>query len=127
VIDVKKKVLRFSNAGQSQPMLLRGGKLAYIKVKGARLPLGVMAEQNYMEATVKLKSGDILFFYTDGLPEATNAEHQLLGFEAVEEELVMRRTSSAAEIVLSMTELVNRHSGKTEQHDDTTVVAVKVA
>jgi hypothetical protein len=127
VIDAKKKVLRFSNAGQSQPMLVRGGKLSYIKVRGARLPLGVMAEQNYMEASVKLKSGDILLFYTDGLPEATNAEHRLLGFEAVEEELMKRRMSSATDIVLGMTELVNRHTGKTEQHDDMTVVVVKVA
>jgi hypothetical protein len=126
VIDVTKKVLRFSNAGQSQPMLLRGGTLSYIKVKGARLPLGVMAEQNYLEATVKLKSGDILLFYTDGLPEATNADHKLLGFEAVEEELMKRRPGSAAGIVLSMAELVNRHTGKTEQHDDMTVVVVKV-
>jgi sigma-B regulation protein RsbU (phosphoserine phosphatase) len=127
VIDAKKKVLRFSNAGQSQPMLVRGEKLSYIKVRGARLPLGVMAEQNYLEASVKLKSGDILLFYTDGLPEATNAEHRLLGFEAVEEELMKRRMSSATDIVLGMTELVNRHTGKTEQHDDMTVVVVKVA
>ena len=126
VIDIKKKLLTFSNAGQAQPILLRGRQLRYIKVRGARLPLGVMAEQDYKEANVRLMSGDILLFYTDGLPEATNSEHQLLGFEAVEQELVYRRTGSAAEIVRSMTELVSRHTGKTEQHDDMTVVVVRV-
>jgi hypothetical protein len=126
VIDIKKKTLTFSNAGQSQPILLRDSHLTYIKVKGARLPLGVMAEQDYKEATLKLKSGDILLFYTDGLPEATDADHQLLGFEAMEQELVRCQSSSAGEIVSRMTELVNRHTGKTEQHDDMTVVVVRV-
>ena len=127
VFDIRRKILRFSNAGQSQPMLLRGRRLSYIKVKGARLPLGVQEEQKYNETSVKLKSGDLLLFYTDGLPEATNAAHQLLGFEAVEEELVRHRSGSASEIVQCMTDQVSRHTGKTEQHDDMTVVVVKVA
>jgi sigma-B regulation protein RsbU (phosphoserine phosphatase) len=126
VIDTKKKTLTFSNAGQSQPILLRGSELNYIKVRGARLPLGVVERQNYKEAAIKLKRGDILLFYTDGLPEATDAQHHLLGFEAVEEELVRLRTSSASEIVKGMTELVSRHTGKTEQHDDMTIVVVNV-
>jgi len=126
VFDVNKKTLRFSNAGQSQPILLRGNEVSYIKVKGPRLPLGVVEKQDYVEVRLKLNSGDILLFYTDGLPEATNADHQLLGFEAVEQELVDRRGGSAAEIVRALTVLVNRHTGKTEQHDDMTVVVVKV-
>jgi sigma-B regulation protein RsbU (phosphoserine phosphatase) len=126
VIDFKKKLLTFSNAGQSQPILLRGNALSYIKVKGARLPLGVMENQKYREVLVKLKSGDTILFYTDGLPEATDAAHRLLGFEAVEEQLRMHHQHSAAEIVQRMTEMVNRHTGKTEQHDDMTVVVVKV-
>lgn len=126
VLDIKKKVLAFSNAGQTQPILLRNGESSYIKVKGARLPLGIMEEQDYKEAAIRLKRGDVLLFYTDGLPEATDGNHQLLGFEAVEEELKTHQSRSAAEIVQSMTELVSRHTGKIEQHDDMTVVVVRV-
>ena len=126
VVDVRKKTLTFSNAGQSQPILLRGGETNYIKVKGARLPLGVLQEQNYNEVVVRLKSGDVLLFYTDGLPEATDAKHQLLGFESVEKEFRACCARPAPEIVQRMKELVDRHTGKTEQHDDMTVVVLKV-
>ncbi len=126
VFDVRRKLLRLSNAGQSQPMLLRGNELKYLTVKGGRLPLGLQERQNYEEATLRLRSGDVVLFYTDGLPEATNDKHELLGFEAVEEEFKKHAMSPARDIIQSMIGLVERHTGRTEQHDDTTVVVVKV-
>lgn len=126
VIDIRKRSLRFSNAGQTQPILYRNKKLSYIKVKGAHLPLGVMKDLSYAEVTMQLKSGDLLLLYTDGLTEATNSKNEILGFEEVEKEIARKAEQPAKEIVRSLTDLVDRFTEGSEQHDDMTVVAIKI-
>jgi len=69
-----------ANAGHLAPFL-NGREL---DLPGA-LPLGLHAEAEYEEITVRLEAGDRLTLYTDGLPEARNAAGELFGFARVAE------------------------------------------
>ena len=127
VIDLQKKSMTFSNAGQMQPLLKRIGKTSSLQVRGAHLPLGMAEDVEYGETTVRLKKGDMLVFYTDGVPEAMNNSNEMFGFERFE--AIVKQSSvtlSSKEIAVTIVEKVKEFTGPTKQHDDMTVVVVKV-
>jgi len=69
--------LRVANAGQSQPLLWRGGRCEKLNLTG--FPLGLYDDVSYEDWSVTLDRGDILVFHSDGLAESANAEGQLFG------------------------------------------------
>ncbi|MFH0991490.1 MAG: PP2C family protein-serine/threonine phosphatase [bacterium] len=127
VIDLKTKNLTFSNAGQMRPLLRRDGVIEYIKVEGPRLPLGVQEEVAYNEVSCQLHPGDVLVLFTDGIIEAKNNKDEFWGFEKMEEVVKnLPQTMSAKEISEAMIAEANRFAGTAKQHDDMTVVVVRV-
>jgi hypothetical protein len=127
VLDVKKKELRFSNAGQMYPVLKRNGRVIMLEVKGARLPLGVKEDVAYEEMAVDLKKGDIIVFYTDGIPEAKNEKDEFYGFDRFKALASTLSGASAKETRDRVLEDVKSFTGKSPQYDDMTVVVVKVS
>jgi hypothetical protein len=67
-----------ANAGHLSPY--RGG--LEIEVESG-LPLGLTADAEYFETHLELAPGDTLTLLSDGVVEAMNPQHQLLGFERV--------------------------------------------
>jgi hypothetical protein len=67
-----------ANAGHLSPY--RGGE--EIEVDSG-LPLGLTADAEYTETHVHLAPGETLTLLSDGVVEAMNPQHQLLGFERV--------------------------------------------
>lgn len=64
-----------ANAGHLPPFL-NGDE---VNLPGT-LPLGLSPQTEYEETTLRLRDGDRLILYTDGLPEARNAAGELFGF-----------------------------------------------
>lgn len=69
-----------ANAGHLNPY--RDGR--EIALTGS-LPLGVIADAEYEQATFQLHRGDRLVFLSDGVVEATNGEGELFGFERTQQ------------------------------------------
>jgi len=69
-----------ANAGHLNPY--RDGR--EISLTGS-LPLGVIADVQYEQATFQLNRGDRLVFLSDGVVEATNSEGELFGFERTQQ------------------------------------------
>jgi len=67
-----------ANAGHLSPY--RGGEEIELE---SGLPLGLTADADYPETHIQLASGDTLTLLSDGVVEAMNPQHQLLGFERV--------------------------------------------
>jgi sigma-B regulation protein RsbU (phosphoserine phosphatase) len=127
VIDVNEKKLSFSNAGQMMPLLSRGNALLTIKVDGPRFPLGVMENVEYNEVTLDLQTGDVLVMFTDGMVEAKNMKDELWGFERMEQAVRnLSKNISAKEMAEALAAEANLFAGAAQQHDDMTVVVVKV-
>ncbi len=89
-IDLDGQVM-LANAGHTTPFV-NGESL---ELEGA-LPLGIFAGAEFSQMRFELKEGDRLALLSDGVAEATNADGQLFGFEAVEG--LMRRAGSAKEV-----------------------------
>jgi hypothetical protein len=69
-----------ANAGHLNPY--RDGR--EIALAGS-LPLGVIADVQYEQATFQLNRGDRLVFLSDGVVEATNSNGELFGFERTQQ------------------------------------------
>lgn len=69
VLDTVSGVLTYANAGHPRPVLLSPGDEPVLLPEGG-LPAGVTADAEYREAAVRLRPGDRLWVYSDGLPEA---------------------------------------------------------
>jgi hypothetical protein len=80
-----------ATAGHPSPFL-NGEELV---LPGA-LPLAIVASSNYEETTIKLKEGDNLTVYTDGLLEARNHSGELYGFDRMKRLFARRPTASEA-------------------------------
>lgn len=127
VIDITTMSLTFSNAGQMTPLLRRNNILQSIKVEGPRLPLGVREVVEYNEVTVQLQNGDILVLFTDGLVEAMNNKNELWGFERMEQAVKsLSPEISAQQMAEGLIAEANRFAGTAMQHDDMTIVVVRV-
>jgi serine phosphatase RsbU (regulator of sigma subunit) len=63
--------LRYCNAGHLPPLLVTAGDAQ--PLGSHDLPLGIDDSPSYRETQLRLRSGDLLFAYTDGLVEARRA------------------------------------------------------
>lgn len=133
-LDVASRHLVWTNAGQVYPFVLHRIRPAnpeeyprYLESTGTSLPLGVDAEARYNDHNLKLHPGDTLLFYTDGVVEAMNPARELYGFERLE--TLVRTLAvdlSPQALIEAVLADITRFAGPAEQHDDITLVAVKL-
>lgn len=91
-------------------------------------PLGQRPPDKFRcsENEVQLESGDVLFFFTDGLHEAENTNGQAYDFERIEQMLHWYGHLSAHEIKERFQQDFEQHIAGRGMDDDITLVVVKV-
>ena len=127
VLDIVNKRLSLSNAGQTYPLLFRNGTVEHLRVEGERLPLGIKEDVAYQEREIALQTGDVVMLYTDGVTESKNAKEELFGEDKVEEMIKkVDAEQPSKEIIAGMFKYLQQYAGSAPQHDDMTVVVVRV-
>jgi hypothetical protein len=101
----------FVNAGLPDPYVLRGGSIEAMEVTGPRLPLGLRRGTRYEARDVTLAEGEAMIFFSDGLPEATASDGELLGYERLSD--IVRAAGPDADAILE-----RLHAVTTEARDD---------
>jgi MFS family permease len=79
--------LQIANAGMPDPYIISNGSALPISVAGERLPLGARRDTQYDSKEVQLQRGDRFFLISDGIPEASRANGEPLGYDALREML----------------------------------------
>lgn len=128
MIDIRSRTVTFANAGQTKPLLLSGGTVQWLNGTGVHFPLGMVSGSRYEDHVVALKQGDLLLFMTDGFTEAMGPGQEQFGTERMEE-LVKSFDPGRlpAESIVDMTiQAVQGFMASAPQHDDMTMVAVRV-
>jgi len=121
IYEPQTRRLQYSCAGHNPPRLLRDGSATLNQV--ADLPLGILEDQEYREATVTLEPGDVLAFYTDGITEAFNHDMEMFDVDRLDE--AMRFPGDAAARVRSVMDAVDAFArGKPANDDRTLLVGV---
>ena len=127
-IDLHEQRLALANAGQLAPLRRRrDGRIDYLEAPGNTLPLGIDPTTPYAALDVALEPGDLLLFYTDGIVEAQDASHALFGFERLEALLHAYGDLAPAQLIERVLGAVEHFTGSAPQHDDMTIMAIRIA
>ena len=125
VLDLTSGDLKYCNAGHNAPAQIANAQCQMVHCI-ANLPLGIMAGFAYQEQEAKLKIGETLFLYTDGLTEAENGAHEQFGEERMMEQLKRSAERSPREIIEAMQQAVTLFVDGAEQSDDLTMFAIRL-
>ena len=122
ILDLKTGNLQFANAGHNPPLLKRAdGSFEYLKTR-AGLVLAGMEGVRYRATEIALAPGDRLFLYTDGVPEATNADNKLYGEERLLEFMNQKSIVEAKELLPALKANIDEFVGDAPQFDDITML-----
>ncbi len=131
ILDVQQRTIRFARAGQCPVILTQHAdhEGSFLTPKGMALGLemGKVFDAVLEEQEVRLQSGEVLVFYTDGFTEAMNKREEEFGEKRLVEAVSRHRTQPAAELIRRICEDVSAFTGDAIQHDDMTMVVVKVS
>lgn len=97
-----------------------------METRGDTIPLGILDEVEYEESRFLLQPGDIIILYTDGIVEAMNEQNEMFGFDRLLEVVGRSGTMSAGALLREINDRVNEFAGSAVQHDDLTVIVIKV-
>ena len=124
ILDLRTGLMRCANAGHEYPVLMRaGGDYELVKDRHG-LVLAEFEDIPMKEYEIQLNSGDRLFVYTDGVPEAINTDREQYGTARMTEKLNSLKNSSQQEMLTGMLEDIRQFAGAEEQFDDITMLGV---
>ena len=116
--------LTYVNAGHNAPILRRAnGTLETLAVGG--LPLGIRSDGNYETASLELRPGDALIFFTDGVVEAFNEAGEEFGNERWLSAIRNLPDWDAQQTLQFLMKRVDEFVGATRQSDDITCMVFR--
>ncbi len=86
--------------------------------------VGGMDGMRYKDYELTLEKGDVLFLYTDGVAEATNAANELFGTDRLLAVLNNSSTSDPKTLLENVKSAVDEFVGEAEQFDDLTMLSI---
>jgi len=130
VYDPAECRLRYVNAGHNPPVLLHrleNGSYENVRLEAGGPVIGLLKHCCYEEGSLDLRSGDLLFAYTDGISEAMSATDEEWGEEAMLVAAEQAVDGTAEDIVKAIFDAADQFTGKAPQHDDMTVLVAKLS
>ncbi len=125
ILEISTGKLVAANAGHEYPALRRAdGSFELLKDKHGFV-IGGMDGMKYKEYELTLEPGAKLFLYTDGVPEATDAENTLFGTERMLNALNADPAAQPEAILQNVRRAVDAFVKDAEQFDDLTMLCVE--
>ena len=126
VFDLRDGRLCYSNGGHNPPRIVRRAEGAVEPIPPTGDPiLGVMPGHKFNEQEVRLELGDVLFFYTDGITEASNTSDDEFGEDRLDDQLGAECHSAMGDLVDIVVKAVGEFAIGMEQFDDMTCLALR--
>lgn len=123
ILNSKSGQFCYVSAGHPGPVHLPSvGKPAILKSDG--FPIG-LATDHYEERSVRLATGDRLYLYSDGIPEAMNHQGELFGSVRLLETIEHSRSKSLQQSIRSLLTEISRWQGSQSPQDDISILAVE--
>lgn len=125
ILDLKNKKMSYSNGGHLPlAYLSRNRSIEFLDVREGA-PLALM-EGPYEEREIRLREGDLLVFYTDGITEAMNSRSDMYGKERLAAVIEANRELSSKEILSAIEKDVRKFEPRSKQHDDMTLIVLRL-
>lgn len=124
ILDLTTGTLSYTNAGHNYPVLIRkGGEPEFLSDK-PNFVLGRRRLVRYREKRTKLKPGDKLVLYTDGVTEAQDTAGEFFGDDRLLSVVAREKEHDQQEIVTAIRQTVNDFENGKDHYDDATILAL---
>ena len=125
ILEISTGKLTSASAGHEYPIINVNGKYELFKDRHG-LAVGAMSIATYTDTEIRLKPGDSIFVYTDGVAEATDANNQMFGTDRTVEALNAAPAGCAQKDVLSgVRAAVDAFVKEAPQFDDLTMLGLR--
>src|SRR3954447_14648830 len=137
VVDLRLRTITYARAGHTPLIYVPGtcadGGPRQVQilvpdgmVVGLKLDNGEMFERHLVEETIPLQAGDLYLLFTDGISEAMNARDDLFGESRLGRLVETHAHLPSEELRERMLREIAAFVGDAPQHDDMTMILVKV-
>jgi serine phosphatase RsbU (regulator of sigma subunit) len=130
MLNLRTRELTVASAGHNPMLIWRAATRSIEKVRPNGIALGFdkgpIFDRTVREEKVKLKSGDRVVMYTDGVVESMNEAREEWSDEALDQFTLDHATMASKDYVRLLMKALEEHQGKAEQHDDITVVTFRL-
>jgi sigma-B regulation protein RsbU (phosphoserine phosphatase) len=130
ILDTNACTLTYARAGHNPGIMINqsDGESRFLSTDGIALGLeeGIIFDDTLKEHTMQLNRGDTLVFYTDGFTEAMNTKLEEFGDDMFVDLISKNRGLSAGKLTEKVITEVELFTSEAQQHDDMTIVAIKI-
>lgn len=126
IFDVEAMSLKISNGGHLPMVVATAAGASELLLADEGMPIGVMPDIPFANSERALVSGDCFAFYSDGVSEARNKKADEYSIERLQAMIQKLHAGTAKEILDGTVEDLNEFMGTADQHDDITLLIVKV-
>lgn len=130
IFDFNKNRVLMSRAGHNPVLIKKTDTHDPEKVTPGGIAIGLTKglafSSQIEEVSIEFKSGDVFVFYTDGFSEAMNAKGEEFGEEKLYALIQQFSHLEPQAIIQSIRSEVGRFVGATPQHDDMTMIVIKI-
>ncbi|MGB5872696.1 MAG: PP2C family protein-serine/threonine phosphatase [Bacteroidota bacterium] len=130
VLDNMTRTMRIARAGHNPAILTHRDSDQNLMLIPRGIAVGLESGPKFQEFLeedeVDLVSGDVLTLYTDGFTEARRKDGEEYGEDRLLDVISTHKGRSAKEILGKVVQSIKDFSGSTPQHDDMTMVVIKV-
>ena len=124
--DAASRELRYANAGHPPALMLRAGAPGWTTLQADGVLLGIQPSVHFAEVRVKMSTGDIVVFYTDGVTELQNVGGEMYGLDRLAESVAAHRDADPETVVGEVIASLDRFAGGAPREDDLTIVVMKL-
>jgi len=123
-LNTKTGVVSYANAGHNPPLVKHAdGTVTYLKSRPGFVLAG-MEGVRYRRNEIQLLPGDVIYLYTDGITEATNAENVLYGEERLCNVVNLNKNATPQVLCSAVKADVDEFVGEAPQFDDITMLCL---
>ena len=122
LVDLKTGLMRCANAGHEYPMFMRSGGNYRLMKDNHGLPLAGFENQKFEEYSIRIRPGDRLFVYTDGIPEAQDEKGEQYETDRLQQVLTRLKDLPMKDVLPAVREDIRSFVGTADQFDDITML-----
>jgi sigma-B regulation protein RsbU (phosphoserine phosphatase) len=125
VYDPATRSMTYASAGHPPPRVKRWstGEVFHFN-KATGLPLGIVDDEQYEEATIHFQHADQIVFYTDGITESFSPSGEMFGVERLD--AALKCCLNADGLISAVLGDLNTFTGGREAMDDRTLVIARI-
>jgi len=125
VVNPERRELRYVNAGHIPPYIIReNGDIEC--PRGGDIPVGMLEGSQYRERIVALQPQNVILCVSDGITEVRNSQFEFWDEKNIDQVLRQHPGGSLQGLTENLVAAADAWAGAAEQHDDMTIVAVRI-